>query len=106
MRIRSVAFTPQAQSDLDEIIDFIAIRSPLNAERFALKMEREILALSTYGASVGLAPEAAEFDFALRQIVVYSYRVLFRVKASTIEILHIRHGARTPARPDSRGNPF
>ncbi|HRK30281.1 MAG TPA: type II toxin-antitoxin system RelE/ParE family toxin [Tepidisphaeraceae bacterium] len=105
MRSRRIAFTPEARCDLDRIADFIAARSPLNADRFLAKLEQEILALPDYGASVALAPEASEFSFKLRQIVVHPYRVLFRVNENVIEILHIRHGARTGAMPDWRGHP-
>ena len=105
MQRRTVVMTIQARSDVDAIADYIAERSPMNADRFIAKLESEIAALAGYGGSVGLAPEAHAFDFALRQIVVYPYRVLFRLTDSAVEILHVRHGSRTAAKADRFGNP-
>lgn len=101
-----VSLTPQAVADLDDILDFIRARSPMNTLRFIDKLRAAIFELTDYGASLPLAPEASAFKFKLQQLVVKPCRVLFRVEDDGIEILHVRHGARLPAKADQRGNPF
>jgi len=100
-----VVISRRAKADIRVIREYIAARSPQNAETFIAKLEREVLSLSDYGPGVGLAPESAVFDFELRQIVVWPYRVLFRIHRGRIEVLHVRHGARLPVIPDQRGRP-
>jgi plasmid stabilization system protein ParE len=87
------------------IRDYISERSPANAETFISRLEREIIALGEYGAGAAPAPESEAFDFDLRQITVWPYRVLFRVHRGRIEVLHVRHGARLPATPNETGHP-
>jgi plasmid stabilization system protein ParE len=80
-----------------EIYKFISQRAPQNAESFIARLEHEVLALGKYARGAGLAPESHAFKFELRQIVVWRYRVLFRVRRGRIEVLHVRHEARLPA---------
>lgn len=94
-----VVLSAQATTDLDDIADFIASRSPMNAVRFMKKLENAILGLDRLGAALGRAPESDAFDFPLRQLVVSPYRVLYRLRDDTVEVLHVRHGARLPAHP-------
>ena len=105
MKVLRVVISRRARSDVRMLRDYIADRSPVNAEMFVAKLEREILALGTYGAGAAVAPEASAFDFDLRQIIVWPYRVLFRINRGRIEVLHVRHGARLPAAPDDHGRP-
>ncbi len=105
MRSLPVVVSRRARSDIRMIHDYIADRSPSNAEIFISRLEREILALGNYGSGAALAPESNEFDFDLRQIIVWPYRVLFRVHRGRIEVLHVRHGARLLAKPDDLGQP-
>jgi plasmid stabilization system protein ParE len=105
VRSLRVVITRRARTDIRTIRDYIADRSPANAEAFILKLEREIIALGEYGAGAAPAHESDAFDFDLRQITVWPYRVLFRVHRGRIEVLHVRHGARLPATRDERGRP-
>jgi plasmid stabilization system protein ParE len=102
---RPVLLSARAQSDLRAIRAYIASASPANADRFLDRMLDEIQQLGHYGHGLSLAPESRHFGFELRQVIVWPYRILYRVKANCIQILHIRHGARTHAKPDSRGDP-
>lgn len=52
----------------------------------------------------GLAPEAGELGFELRQLLYGRkrgrYRILFIIERRTVKILHIHHSARQPLAPD------
>lgn len=99
MRFR-VVITNRALDDLRDIRNFIAKRSPVNAERFLHRLLGEFDVLETLPDSFRTAPENDAVPYTLRQLIVKPYRILYRVTGRRVEILHIRHAARRPAAPD------
>jgi len=95
-----IVFTPRSLSDLQDIRDYIAKRSPLNAIRYLERLLDELDTLETLPNGCPLAIENDLVPFELRQFIVKPYRILYRVKAKDVQILHIRHAARNPAKPD------
>jgi plasmid stabilization system protein ParE len=95
-----VVITDRALSDLREIRDYIAARSPANAAKFLERLLEQFDVIEASPESFATAPEDEFVPSTLHQIVVKPYRVLYRVANRRIEILHIRHGARLPAKPD------
>jgi toxin ParE1/3/4 len=95
-----VVLTSRALDDLRDIRDFIAKRSPANAERFLSRLLSEFDVLEAMPESFARAPEDDLVPYKLRQIILKPYRILYRVIGHRVEILHIRHGARQTARPD------
>ena len=92
--------TPRALSDLQEIRDYIARRNPDNAAAFLQKI---LVAFDRIEASpkfFGKAEENAFVPYDLHQFVVKPYRILYRVSGSTVQILHVRHGAQKRATND------
>jgi plasmid stabilization system protein ParE len=95
--------SPLALSDLDEIEVVIARRNPLNAQRFVRKIRDQIDSLAHLPERSGEAPEAKYFGEALRHVTVWPYRIVYRVKPDSVEIVTIRHGARRPLKPPVGG---
>lgn len=89
MRVR---YTTRALGDLKDIFEYICERRPKGATNVKsnIKMTIEALGRSPRrGHEVEQRPE-------LRRIPVtrYPYVIFFRVRNDTVEIVHIRHGAR------------
>jgi plasmid stabilization system protein ParE len=96
-----VRITPEAESDLRAIGDYIvAQHAPEAARRFVTSLRRRIASLKTIPEGYGKAPEADAAGVDLRQMMHGMYRVLYTVAGSDVTILAIRHGARRPLRSD------
>ena len=93
-----VVISQRALDDLEEIRDYIAKHSPRNAAKFLEKLLAEFDVIADSPESYATAPENDLVPYTLRQFVVKPYRILYRVDAGRVEILHVRHGARLPAR--------
>ena len=87
-----VIWSPQAADDLEQIVEFIA----RDSERYAAQVAADV---------IGAVERAADFpgagrvvpeldDTAIREVFVYSYRIIYRVAGDTIHIAAIVHGAR------------
>ena len=89
---------PRAQSDLEDIAEFIAEDSPNAAERFLLAAQQAFDALAEMP---GLGRERREFlnpkleGLRSRLIPGFeNYMIFYQVGADRIEIIRILHGAR------------
>ena len=89
--------------DLQDIRDYIARHSPTNAAKFLERLLTELDGIEATPEAFALAPEDALMPYTLRQFIVKPYRILYRVQGKRVEILHVRHGARLPARPEDLG---
>jgi toxin ParE1/3/4 len=98
-----VALTDEAQRDLDEIGDWIAADSRRRALTFVAELR---------GACAGLADSPHRFQLIdrresedVRRRPYGNYLIFYRVRANTVQILRILHGARDYEAllfPDSR----
>ncbi len=71
---------------------FIAHDSERAAETFVQRIFREAERLAVFPRSGRVVPEAQQDD--LREIMVASYRVLYRLRDDLVEIVRVIHGAR------------
>jgi toxin ParE1/3/4 len=81
-----------AAEDLDEIAAYIAADSPRYAgivTENVLAAARELADFPNMGAIV---PEWN--DESCRQRIIYSYRLIYRIKPDRVEVLTVIHGAR------------
>ena len=91
-RRRRVVWTIGARDALDAALEFIAEDSPAGAERIlaaTLDLAESLQSLSERGRIV---PEMG--DPAIREVFVYSYRLIYRVADGNVVILAFLHGAR------------
>lgn len=87
-----VSWTPQALDDLDAVCLFIARDSPRYAEVFAQRLFRATDDLAEFPNMGRVVPEIGRDD--IRELIVQSYRVIYRVLSGEVEILTVHHGAR------------
>jgi toxin ParE1/3/4 len=93
---RSVRLTPQAKQDIEAAYLFIRNDAPVAARRWRAGLQRTIRTLSTFSDRCEVAAEAREVGVELRQMLYGSYRVLYTVEATTVQVHALRHGARRP----------
>ena len=87
-----IVWTEASLTDLDDILTYVADHFPSLGEA----VERRIRAVAE---RIGEWPESARVvderaGVRVAPLVRYPYRVFYRVRGSTVEILHIHHGAR------------
>jgi toxin ParE1/3/4 len=88
--LKRIRLSPQAETDLETIADYIASDNPVRAMRFvqALRARCESLGAHPWQgrAAPAISPEA-------RVIVFRSYLILYRIEEA-VEIIRFVHGAR------------
>ena len=89
-------WTDPAVEDLQGIVDYIARDSPLYADVVAERIVFAVERLATFPRSGRIVPEAD--DPRVREIIVQSYRVMYRIKQRKVQILAVVHTARDLAR--------
>lgn len=87
-----VRWTPQAADDLDAIADFIARDSPHYASLFVLDVLQAVERLNQFQGIGRIVPETNNPN--IREILLGNYRIVYRLKSDTPEILTIYHGSR------------
>ena len=86
-----VRLTAQAESDLEDIADYIAKDNPARALSFIHELRDACLGLADMPLAFQLVPRYERF--AVRRKVHGSYLIFYRVEAKQVVILHVLHGA-------------
>lgn len=89
-----VEITETAQSDVQEIFQYIAVDNQKAAINLIEEIERQIDSLEKFPARCPIIPESFELGVEYRHIIYGHYRTIFRVEASKVIILRVIHGAR------------
>ncbi|WP_050027350.1 type II toxin-antitoxin system RelE/ParE family toxin [Verrucomicrobium sp. BvORR034] len=95
-----IIIQPRAEVDLDEIYVWLMEHAPGYAEGWFNAFEARLAQLTTFPERFPLAPENqfGVFDRQVRQLLhgngFWKYRVLYFVEGTSVQIVHIRHGAR------------
>ena len=87
-----VRWTPQAAEDLESISEFIARDSTHYARLFVLDVLEAVERLAPFPQSGRIVPEVN--DPTIREILLGSYRIVYRVKGERVDVLTVYHGAR------------
>ena len=87
-----VRWTPQAVDDLELIANFIAVDSPHYAQLFVIDALTVAARLEAFPRSGRIVPEVNDPN--LRKIVFGNYRIVYRIRQDTVEVLTVYHGAR------------
>jgi toxin ParE1/3/4 len=83
--------TPKAESDLEEILEFLRRDDPAVAERYATAFYDKREALAQFPEIGRSRPEIAPN---LRGTLVKSYVIFYRFEGGVVQILRILHGER------------
>ena len=94
-----VAWSEPAVADLVAIHDYIARDSPRYAQRF---VERLIAAAEPLESFPQLGRIVPEGDGRHRELLVRSYRIIYRVEGQEILIVTVVHGSRDLAGADEK----
>lgn len=87
-----IIWAPQAIEDIEAIRTFVARDSAHYADLLVERIIEAVDRLEIFPRSGRLVPEIR--DESLREVVYENYRIVYRVKSDTIEVLTVFHGAR------------
>jgi toxin ParE1/3/4 len=89
---RAVAWSLSAQTALNDVISYIHQDSPTNAQRVLVAALNMAAGLETLAERGRIVPEFA--DASIRELLVFEYRLLYRVSADRVTILAFLRGVR------------
>jgi len=89
---RSVSWTETAWADLEAIADYIAHDSRFYAAAFVREARDVARSLRTFAGRGRVVPEMN--DPRIREFLFGNYRLVYRVREESAEILGLIHGAR------------
>ena len=96
-----IDWSQRSVSDLSALYDYIAQDSPLYAERFIAKLIRATEALVDFpklGRRVQEEPDREN----VRELLVQTYRIVYRIDADRVLIATVLHGSRDVDRLEER----
>ena len=94
MQTYKVRIPPSVIAELEDNFDYIAKDSMTNAVRWYRNIQEKILSLQENPRRCPIAIESRYRSYEIRHLIVRPYRVLFRIRGDTVEVLHVRHGSR------------
>lgn len=89
-----VEITETAESDIQEIFDYISEDSTSAATSRISEIERQINSLEKSPLRCTIIPETQELGRAYRHIIYGNYRTIFKVDRSKVIIMMVIHVAR------------
>ena len=87
-----VIWTETAWIDLENIANYIVRDSPYYAASFVREIRDHARSLSRMAMRGHVVPEIG--DKQIRELIIRSYRLIYRVEKSRVAVLAIVHGAR------------
>jgi plasmid stabilization system protein ParE len=101
-----IRLTPTAVSEAEQAYVWLLDNAPGRASQWHNGLIEKIDTLARHPGRCTRVPESDSFHEEIRQLFYGRrpgvYRILFRVMDDTVEVLHIRHGARAPVDPPDR----
>lgn len=88
----NVRWSPRAASHLEEICNYIAKDSHYYASLFAKKVIAIVKSIPQFPMAGRIVPEYGDEN--LREKIYENYRIVYRIKEKSIEIVAICHGAK------------
>jgi toxin ParE1/3/4 len=86
-----VHWTEKALRNVQSIVGYIAEKSPMNAEKVFDRIIETPTILETFPRLGGMVPEF-EIEH-IREILVYSFRIVYVVKDENVDIIAVTRGA-------------
>jgi toxin ParE1/3/4 len=90
MRVR---YSPRAFADREQIFDYLHQRSPSGARNAMASLRDAVQQLGEHPHS-GYRTDDAHIR--VKFVIRSPYKIFYRVRDETVEIIHIRHTARRP----------
>ena len=89
-----VEITRSAESDIREIIQYIASENETAANKFVYEIEQQITSLEKFPLRCPVIPESRELGKEYRHIIYGHYRTSFRTEGNRVIIMRVIHSAR------------
>ncbi len=100
-----VVIQPPAAAEIEAAYVWIAESNPAAAATWLFGLRAAIQGLSKLPERCPLAPENSAFKEEIRELIYGKrsgrYRIFFTIRATTVHVLHVRHGARDQLKPGS-----
>ncbi|HEY5431802.1 MAG TPA: type II toxin-antitoxin system RelE/ParE family toxin [Coriobacteriia bacterium] len=87
-----LVWSPRADEQVDEVFVYIAADDAAAARRWLEQLLEQVRTLRRFPDSGRVVPELGRDD--IRELIVGSYRVIYRRREDLVEIAAIRHHAR------------
>ena len=87
-----VKWSVPARNDLKQIHDYIANDSKYYARKVTQEIVAKTEALTDFPEMGRVVPEISDQN--IRELIIYSYRLVYEISAGGIEVLAIIHGRR------------
>ena len=84
-----IIWRPRALRRLDDIADFIADDHPEAAQRLVAGIFAAVERLENFPLSGRIVPEVNRGN--IREVIHRKYRIIYRVRSKTVDILTVRH---------------
>lgn len=94
MRKYRVEITRMAESDIQEIFEYVSRDNKVAAIKWVEEIERQIDTLEDFPVRCPIIPEAQELGEEYRHLIYGNYRTIFRIEGSKVIIMRVIHGAR------------
>ena len=88
----TVVVTETAREDLASMVEYVSVDSPRAARKIIRTIQDRLKMFRSFPRLGRIIPEIR--DPALREIVVDSYRILYRLRKGKVEVLRALHGRR------------
>ncbi len=85
-------WSPRAADDLESICEYIAKDSPQYAKTVAALIVNTLEGIPQFPKAGRVVPEIQDRD--VRERIVGNFRVVYRIREDTVEVVTIIHGAR------------
>jgi len=92
MAVNKIGWSPEAVKDVESIIEYLTRNSPFFAKTVAAKLFASARNLGAFPSMGRLIPGIG--DSAVREVVVYNYRLVYRIEKFEILVVAIVHGKR------------
>jgi len=87
-----IEWSPKSIKNLEEIAEYISQDSPLYAPVFIKKIINSVERLLDFPLSGRIVPEFRTES--IREVIFHNYRIVYRIKDNSIEIVLVTHGAK------------
>ncbi len=87
-----VKWSQPAKNDLRQIYDFIARDSRFYAQKVTLEIVKKSEKLNSFPEAGRIVPEMGDNN--IRELLIYSYRIIYEISPSKVEVLALIHAKR------------
>lgn len=89
-----IRWSEEAVNDFSDILAYIELDSPQRSTDFGKKILKSVRRLASFPESGRIVPELDDQTPLPREIIVGTYRIIYRINSKRVEIVTLIHGRR------------